>query len=409
MVNAESSMRLGDAPRTLGQLIVLLVCIAQAGCELTEVTVPEGDPIVVVHAIMRPDTNNRVLLEWSLTGRLDPHEVFRDIPPDQPEIPLDGASVTVANLDFVDPSCDSAVVLPASAVAGLYADTCPTIRPGDRLSLHVETPQGEVVTGTTLVPEFQSIALKVGGDSVTGPIRFNRDRDTLKVQVIPAHGRAIQVEAHDFERDSLTLFLFVDTMGVAVPGNFVNPFGGENDQGEQVFRAGRVYDFAVALLDSSYFDFLRSANDPFAGRGFITRLEGGLGVFGSMVVERYAIEVVGDIDDPREGAYLLEGTLFGEDVSLRWELYLERSERNSPFSAFVTVTSSFSRSLDRSMDGRFAGDSLRASLPLDRASGPFAPTGRYFLTGVHDGARPFQAVVQSVTGERVGSLTVTRP
>ena len=43
--------------------------LAVMSCELDEVEIPRGDALVVVHAIMRPDTNQQfVLVELTFTG-----------------------------------------------------------------------------------------------------------------------------------------------------------------------------------------------------------------------------------------------------------------------------------------------------------------------------------------------------
>ena len=126
--------------------------------------------------------------------------------------------------------------------------------------------------------------------------------------------------------------MFTDTLGVTFAGNLVNPF--EGDSGETVFRAGRWYDVALAVTDTTYYDFIRSGNDPFTGRGFINYLEGGLGVFGSVETRRLSLRVVAEVNDPREGVYRITGVLGDDSVNLAMELYVDDLEHDH-FSAFL--------------------------------------------------------------------------
>jgi hypothetical protein len=89
----------------------------------------------------------------------------------------------------------------------------------------------------------------------------------------------------------VAVYLFTDTLGVALPGDLVNPFEG-GDAGRPVFGVGREYSLTVAVTDTNYYDFVRSRSDPFTGRGFLNHLEGGIGVFGSVAAYRYVLRVV---------------------------------------------------------------------------------------------------------------------
>jgi len=120
---------------------------------------------------------------------------------------------------------------------------------------------------------------------------LDRLRDTIRIGVDPIFARALQVEVRRRDDpDSLKVYLFTDTLGVALPGDLFNPF--EGDSGRPVFEVGREYVLAVALADSNYYDFVRSRSDPFTGRGFLNHLDGGIGVFGSVATYRYYLRVV---------------------------------------------------------------------------------------------------------------------
>jgi hypothetical protein len=412
------------------------VVLAAAGCELREVTIPGGNPVVVVQAVMRPDQAQQfVLVERAFDGVIDPRSEGGAIPPDLPQTPLESAMVSVTNLDLPTDPCGTEVLFdrrPINAqyfpVPGVYWGPagCPTMRPGDRLVLRVETPAGEIVTGETVVPGFQRVVLQKGAAEVdfgADTTTFNRDRDTLRVSVVgPAVYRALQVEVRRLgDLADLSLLAFVDSSAVTLPGDIRHLFF--RGTGEDTFRGGRRYLLVAGLADSNYFDFVRSRSSALTGRGFINRLRGGVGVFGSLVAVTHVLHTVADADDSREGRYRLQGRIQGVDVDAELEVYLERSVENSDLSAFlsgtwlelVEITAGVfwrQREVDaQSVDGRFDRDSLQVvvltfltNIRTSRLS------VRLVLTGVR-GDGPFAVTVseESFAGRsELGSLTATR-
>lgn len=380
-------------PLSGSAVLPLAVAVGLGGCELDEVVVPPGDPIVLVHAVIRPDRQQQfVVVERSFSGLVDPNELSNfPIPGGQaPHIPLEDAVVTVTNLDLSGGPCGDTVPFGPTpgagsgliALPGVYwaPPSCPTMQPGDRLALRVETPDGEVVTGTTRLPGLTRAAITLHGTSTSidvgagETLEFNRDRDTLRIHVEPIAGRLMQVEVRRTRvrhTDGLTgrqpvTRILADTTEMRLPGSAADLF--ETGDGEDVFRAGRRYALSVALTDSNYYDFVRSANNGITGRGFINHLSGGVGVFGSLVGPSTEVTVVGDVDDPREGAYRLEGTIQGIDVDATLTIYLARPLEESEFSAFLDggwirrgISGWVSIQRTRwSVDGSFRGDSLFA-------------------------------------------------
>lgn len=376
---------------------VVVAAMAVGGCELAETTVPLGEPVVVVHAVMRPDLpdlmggQQYVVVERTFRGDADRIQdpltgdsVFRigenvTIPyGGVPPLPIEGATVTVKNLDALNDPCGGSVAFVEtrpppllSRRAGVYWSPfgCPVVRPGDRLELSVETPDGERVLGRTTVPGLDEVRVTVGGatrvfrpDSVTV---FNRDRDTLLFDVVATVGRLVQLEVR--RRSELSDFgtkIFVDTTAFRLPADIINTFvvGNEDD----VFRAGREYAVTIAVTDTNYYDFARSENNLYTGRGFINHLRGGIGVFGSMAARTTVFRARGEIDEPREGRYRLTGRLAlterdSVDVDLTWEIYLHRPRPSSEFSAFVSGAWLYGP-IDTSVDGVFDGDRLTAAI-----------------------------------------------
>ncbi len=317
-------------PRPYLPPLALLLLPLLPACELTEVTVAPGQRVVVVQSVIsRTQPSQIAVVEYSETGDVPPGRGSKTIPPGTPRIPISGASVTIKHRG--GGACAGVVdTLPEVPATGLYWGSVCLPQPSEQLALRVETPAGELVTGSTTVPGAS--ARKVSWRAET-PFAFDRERDTVRIGVTAVSGRALQVEArNEGDFSDLAFFAFTDTLGMSIPGNLVNPF--EGDSGETLFRAGRDYRLAVALTDTNYYDFLRSGSDPLTGRGFINHLTGGMGVFGSVETEVYFLHVVAPIDDPREGVYRLAGAIDTLNVDATLELYLDEVQRDQ-FSAFV--------------------------------------------------------------------------
>jgi len=342
--------------------LLLAAGAAALGCELDEVNVPAPSPILVVQGVARLDQPQQwVLIERSFNGT--PNLGEGSFIPDEgpPAVPVEGATVSLSNLSFAADPCGTSVTLleslgpPDRTQPGVYWTdvACPTIRPGDTLELRI-VADGDVVTGRTVIPGANAMVLRTADRSVTLPgpaLPFNRDVDTLVAEVDPIAGRVLTIEIRERVFDespwlvanSSTQF-WVDSTALTLPGDLQNLFEAEFEEpGELIpdlFSAGRLYTATVAYADQNFHDYLRSANSPLTGRGFISSVEGGFGFFGSLTAARNDLRVVGNIDDPREGTYRMTGSVEGVPVAIDWELYLNRGpdSASAPFSAFVVGT-----------------------------------------------------------------------
>lgn len=338
-------------------LATVALAAVTAACDLSSVEIPIGEPLIVVHAVMRSDRNRQfIVVEQSFTGTVDEMFLGNVIPTEgSPALPVEGATVQVTNVDLPDDTCGSPVRFgqdlagsPVQPVAGVYwaPAGCPSMRPGDSLELYVETADGQIVTGSALVTGMESASLTVLGETIPfgadTVVTFNRDRDILRLSVEPISGRLLQVAV--LRVGELDMWIGediwpgaridADTMSLAIPGDLVDA-GGWSDGGD-VFRAGRDYIMTVAVTDANYYDFSRSRSNRFTGRGFLNRLTGGIGVFGSLAAKSLDLRVVGDFDDEREGEYWLRGTLQGITIDVTLTVYATRSREDTEASGLLT-------------------------------------------------------------------------
>ncbi len=408
--------------------------VLAVACELQEITVPDGEPVIVVQAVLRPDLPDQfIIVERSLTG-VTQSPVSGPIPPGAPRTPVSGAAVSVANLDYPNDPCGNPVLFTEqtfqgeTSVPGVYlAPTgCPNMRPGDLLVLRVETLQGDTVSGTTRVPGLTSVELTAGGDPVvfgSAAFTFNRDRDTLRIAAQPTASRVLQVEVRRARlgtprftptrvNSDVSLRLFVDTTAVTLPGDLLHIF--ERGAGQDVFRGGRLSLLVVGAADSNYYDFVRSSNSEFSGRGFINHLVGGIGVFGSLVAAAQEVLVLADQEDAREGVYRLRGTVFGDDVDIEIDLYLAPPTPMSEFSALVTGTWVDS-GVEPSMDGTLRGDTLTGVIESFSIASAFSPfpfdttcCDRLTISGVRVPGSPFDVAVLDHLQRTIAVLTATQ-
>lgn len=407
--------------------VTLLACLS---CEFGETTIPESEPIVVVHSVMRPDRDRQwVLVEQTLTGSQAEDSVGGRIPGDAPQLPLTGAIVTVTNRTMPSDSCGTVFFTEDPAVAGLSADAglywgpsgCPTMRGGDTLELRIETISGHLVVGTSEIPAADSMMLRAAGAEVVVPgpmLTMNRDRDTLAAAVFIGSGRGVQLEVgtpDSIGRAEINFGMFVDSTAIKIPGTLPNFFelvlGEEDsisaDEVEPVFTAGRYYNAVVALFDDRYFDYARSGNMPLSGRGFVNNLQGGMGVFGSLISATSLLRVIGELDDPREGLYNVTGAVRGVPVDVTLELYVSGTGRDTTdLSTFVEGSWELG-GIDTYANGHFAGRAVwfhfyQALVGQQQAPNAYLVEGIVAADGTFDGSvldRDLE-VIGSVSGGR---------
>ena len=189
----------------LVRLAGVTMCVV-AACTFDEKTVAVQPPQVVVHAVLDPGTQEQqVLVERTLSGTVNIRENQRFDAEDPINtgdgIPVTGAEVTISGPDGTITALEAPVPgRPSSYSSGRYvavfglgaAFASPPLRSGVRYQLRVRTPDGAVVTGTTVIPVIAPVS--------PGPRldRFNRDRDSLRLtwrDVVGARAYLVRVES----------------------------------------------------------------------------------------------------------------------------------------------------------------------------------------------------------------------
>ncbi len=404
--------------------ILVLCLVLTAGCQLTEKVIAPGQRTLVVQMVLdRTQARQLAVIEYSSVGDSATSGGGNSrIPPGRPRLPVTAAVATIEHRDGpcagrVDTLVEQVSSAAPAVPTGTYAATIGCLDPGARLTLRVATTAGEVATGETVIPGAGARTVTVAAQAARFPmdtLRFDRERDTLRVSLPAGSGPGMQVEIRRAEEhDHIAVLLLNDSLGVRLPGNLINPF--ENDSGETTFRAGAYYVLTVALADANYFDYARSFADPITGRGFLNRLTGGLGVFGSVESANYMLRVGGSVNDAREGVYRFTGRAGNVNLDATLEAYLDDYTGNE-FSGFVNGAW-VNGAVDVSGDGSFgfspglSPDNPNAFQFAFVVTRPTPPTFRRFLLrGVRtpDGSPfPVDLIGTSGNGQTVVRATLS--
>ena len=286
---------------SLARLGVVALCVA-AACTFDEKAVAVQAPQVVVHAVLDPGTQEQeVLVERTLSGAVDIRTDLRFDPQDPINtgggVPISGADVTITGPDGTVKGFEAPVQgRPSTYSSGRYlvifgagtGSGSPALRRGVPYQLRVRTPDGTVVTGTTVIPDITPVGTGSRIDL------FNRDRDSVRItwrSVVGARSYLLRVET------PFGPFLqFTDSTHITLDGDVRNYFATSL---ERVFIPGFRQRVSIAAVDSNYFDYYRTRNDPFTGSGIISSLDGGIGLFGAAVnISSRTVDVVQDVREP---------------------------------------------------------------------------------------------------------------
>ena len=310
-----------------GSSAALLALVAVSACELGTVAVPQSTPKVVVHAVLNPSaTEQIVFLEQTLSGAPGTPGDHHTFNPNDPIETAGGVPIINALVEILDSSgvavkgSETPVTGATVNGPGVYHVPIPghALLLGARYKLHVHTLDGDDVTAFTRIPLPE--VTSTGGLTRT----LNRDHDTLNI--VWDKAPKTRAYAMRIENPFSPFFLFTDSLHVRITGDLRNLFA-ENIQ--HVLIPGFHQDLLVAAVDSNFFDYYRTNNDPFTGAGIISRINGGLGLFGSLVtLTNGTLTVIADQTEPIEGRFRLQPSADTGFVA-SFNLYVESPAINS--------------------------------------------------------------------------------
>ena len=269
--------------------------------------------------MMNPSAGAQVVyLERTLTGAAPLPEPAFD--PNDPiasagGIPISGALVEIIDSTGTRTPGVEALIQGNGQGRGVYFVPVPAslIRLGQRYELHVHTQEGEDLTAFTRIP-LPEVSSTQGLTQT-----LNRDHDTLSI----SWAAALKTRAYAMRVESPfgPFFLFTDSLHVRLTGDLRNIFAGEL---QHVLIPGFHQDILVAAVDSNFFDYYRTNDDPFTGAGIISRINGGLGLFGSLVtLTNGTLTVIADQTQPVEGRYRAQPPVDSTSLASSINLYIE--------------------------------------------------------------------------------------
>jgi hypothetical protein len=272
-----------------------------ASCEIGKVTIPSTAAGVVVHSVLNAGAINQVvLLEQTLSGAAEvPDTNFNATDPiaSAGGLPISGATVEIIDstgrtFRGVEDQITSNNIQRGTGVYRVPLAGSALIL-GACYQLRIRTPDDKLVTAFTRVPRAD--VRSTGALTRT----MNRDHDVLDVQW-PAAVRT-RTYALRIETPFGPFFLFTDSTHLRFKGDIRNLFA---EDLQHVFFPGFRQDILVAAVDSNFYDYYRTNNDPFTGSGIISRIDGGIGLFGSLVtMTSGTVTVTADRTGAPEGRY----------------------------------------------------------------------------------------------------------
>jgi hypothetical protein len=297
----------------------VLLCVLLLACELEEVAIPRTETRVALHGVLSATaTNQAMLIERTRTGAVASFDL--DDPVLSAPLAESNALVelTTPTGQVVQAVEDKDLPENKGQGSGIYRfpiDGSALVR-GGTYRIRVQTSTGGVLTAETIVPD--GIA-----EAVATPATFDRSRDTIVVQWPVSQGARsyfVRIETPYGPRS-----FFTDSTHIRLAGDLRNT---DDTALPRVFIPGFPQQVTVSAVDSNYYDWYRTHNARLTGSGTINRIEGGIGVFGSLVRLRYLdLRVVTPQAEPVAGVYDFDGTAFDRSVTpnLRIELHLESS------------------------------------------------------------------------------------
>lgn len=305
----------------------LLLLPLAAACEIEKVGIPATAARLSMHSVLSASAPTQVvLLERTRNGTVFPVAPPFDL--GDPIVTDEGVAETGAFITLTTPTGETLIAREDNTVRddrkgqGIYRFALPgsSLVRGGRYRIAVMTTQGESMAAETSVPEGAAAA-------VAEQRTFDRANDTLLLEWPASPGaRRYFVRV---ETPYGPLQFFTGDTRVRLSGELRNV---DRTSLPRVFVPGFPQAVTVSAVDSNYYDWYRSQNDALTGSGLVNRVQGGFGLFGSLVRLRYQdLSVVAPQTEPPAGVYNLIGTPedFATAPFYQFTLYVESKAARS--------------------------------------------------------------------------------
>ena len=260
------------------RLAVLASPLLASACELDEVTIPRTEPRLSMHSVLSASALTQVvLLERTRNGSV----VLIGPPFDltDPVVSDDGLAESGATVRLTTPTGQTIFAIEDTILrgdgkgAGIYRFPLrgDALQRGGTYRLTVRTIAGAELAAETVVPTGDAAAVPEQRD-------FDRARDTVVIawpRSAGARSYFVRVETPFGPRS-----FFTDSTRVRLTGELRNT---DVNVLPRVFIPGFPQAVTVSAVDSNYYDWYRTHNDALSGRGLVNRVQGGFGLFGSLV------------------------------------------------------------------------------------------------------------------------------
>jgi uncharacterized protein DUF4249 len=266
--------------RPVRPLLLLIGAVVLAApmisCNFIDIVAP-GKQVVIVHAVLDLGAPSQVVIvEYSEVAGAS--------------VRIAGAQVSITTSDGIQMAgVPDTATTRHFGVGGPPTTTLDTIDyrvspsaygvslvPGRTYRLHVHTPAGEDVTGTTTIPLAAPVTID------TTKIVFKQLSDTLRFSWSDVVGAAAYELRTEYGGNTppaccgVPVYVAFTTNPVSLSGTL------RNSNGDHVLpRSGDVAAI-VSAVDQNYYEYYRVLSDPFIGAA-PSHLTGGMGVFGSLV------------------------------------------------------------------------------------------------------------------------------
>jgi len=282
----------------------LALVVVVSACELEKVGIPPTESRVSLHGVLSASSATQVvLLERTRNGTVRMFAPPFDL--EDPIVSDEGVAESRALVRLTTPDGRTLFAQEDNTVRadrkgeGIYRFTLPgsSLVRGGMYRLSVQTATGGLITAETAVP--------AGDVAAQAEQRiFDRAGDALELAWPPAPGARsyfVRVETPFGPRS-----FFTDGTRVRLPGDLRNV---DVQVLPHVFIPGFPQAVTVSAVDSNYYDWYRTHNDGLSGTGLVSRVRGGIGVFGSLVRLRYVdLEVTAPQTEAAAGTFQFVGT-----------------------------------------------------------------------------------------------------